>query len=270
MKKVFILILFFAAIHSFTLDNESIDLENYKIIETDFKIKEVKIKIAYKLKENRRESISEKDKKFSVVEKLLILSADNSKVFLNVDYDNIYADNKRIIDFSLEKYKVLDFYGWSVAIFEHASKLDNLPIVRVDPILQGGKGITDGFTLYFHDDYNQYVYEVLGIQGIPAIYTNLDEPDFIAVARSGIKQNELDYLDEYFFNYLDALTKEDLRLFRNTLFALYGYDFKSKDLKDYFSKYDWYKPDKSITNDLSILSEPQQLLFNLILKKEKE
>lgn len=37
-------------------------------------------------------------------------------------------------------------------------------------------------------------------------------------------------------------SKEKLRLMRNEIFARHGYIFKAKDLQEYFSKQDWYKP----------------------------
>lgn len=48
------------------------------------------------------------------------------------------------------------------------------------------------------------------------------------------------------FPSLDSLKKcsaEELRIVRNTLFAKYGYIFKSDDLKQHFSKLKWYKPE---------------------------
>ena len=33
-----------------------------------------------------------------------------------------------------------------------------------------------------------------------------------------------------------------LRIQRNLIFARYGYKFKSIDLSNYFSKFDWYNP----------------------------
>ena len=37
-------------------------------------------------------------------------------------------------------------------------------------------------------------------------------------------------------------SKEDLRILRNTIYARYGYKFRSKDLNELFSKTDWYSP----------------------------
>lgn len=41
---------------------------------------------------------------------------------------------------------------------------------------------------------------------------------------------------------LKGYTKAELRLMRNTIYALHGRIFKSNDLKQYFSQFSWYKP----------------------------
>lgn len=42
---------------------------------------------------------------------------------------------------------------------------------------------------------------------------------------------------------LEGLFKEDARKLRNEIYARHGKIFKDKDLKRYFSSFDWYKPD---------------------------
>lgn len=42
--------------------------------------------------------------------------------------------------------------------------------------------------------------------------------------------------------YLMNISRKQLRLMRNAILARHGYTFKSKDLRDYFSKKPWYKP----------------------------
>lgn len=43
-------------------------------------------------------------------------------------------------------------------------------------------------------------------------------------------------------NDIGYMTKEDLRIMRNWIYARHGYIFKSRDLKEYFSQYSWYSP----------------------------
>ena len=40
---------------------------------------------------------------------------------------------------------------------------------------------------------------------------------------------------------LQNLSKSQLRILRNAFYAREGYDFKSADLRELFSQFDWYK-----------------------------
>jgi hypothetical protein len=48
---------------------------------------------------------------------------------------------------------------------------------------------------------------------------------------------------------LKLLTKSQLRLMRNYFYALHGYEFSSPDLRSYFGKMSWYKPNSEFTED---------------------
>ena len=51
---------------------------------------------------------------------------------------------------------------------------------------------------------------------------------------------------------LAGLSKDELRILRNAIFAINGYRFKSNDLAEYFSQFDWYTPMYSdVTSRLS-------------------
>lgn len=66
---------------------------------------------------------------------------------------------------------------------------------------------------------------------------------------------------------LSGLTKEDLRIARNEIYARHGYIFKSQDLRDYFSSKSWYQPTCS---DASSLSLNEYELYNVDLIKRHE
>lgn len=56
--------------------------------------------------------------------------------------------------------------------------------------------------------------------------------------------------------YLDRFNKQELRIMRNEIMARHGYNFQSKDLKDYFSQKSWYKPAKDNNSiKLNIIEE---------------
>jgi len=64
---------------------------------------------------------------------------------------------------------------------------------------------------------------------------------------------------------LQDLSKEDLRLCRNLIFARYGYRFKDENLNSYFSAYDWYRPsydnvdDRLTDNDKQLIKTIREL-----------
>lgn len=64
------------------------------------------------------------------------------------------------------------------------------------------------------------------------------------------------------------MSKEDLRLARNTVFAKYGRVFKSKDLKDHFAKQDWYNANPGFRE--SNMKQQDVDIVNLIQRWEEK
>lgn len=63
-------------------------------------------------------------------------------------------------------------------------------------------------------------------------------------------------------------SKKELRLMRNTIYAQYGYDFNSPDLKEYFSQFAWYMPNPNLKmEDIKLTKEEQEFIFKV---KERE
>ncbi len=90
------------------------------------------------------------------------------------------------------------------------------------------------------------------------------EPDFYAMAINGYTEDEY---GKYVDKVLPALSKEDLRLLRNTVFALYGVHFKSEDLAKHFDKQVWYTDEGKTSADVA-LPEHRQKLVEMIQKLE--
>lgn len=76
------------------------------------------------------------------------------------------------------------------------------------------------------------------------------------------KNHVLDY------RYLPGYDLEALILLRNSVFARYGYIFKSSALREYFTSLGWYKPDKNFS--FAMLSALDQRNVNAILEEEKK
>ncbi len=49
---------------------------------------------------------------------------------------------------------------------------------------------------------------------------------------------------------LACLSREELRLLRNTIFAVHGMIFKADDLRQHFGQFPWYKPVRTNVDDL--------------------
>jgi hypothetical protein len=64
-------------------------------------------------------------------------------------------------------------------------------------------------------------------------------------------------------------SKEQLRLLRNTIYAQYGLDFKSPDLKEYFSQFAWYLPDPNLKMKDIKLTVKEKEFLEKILTEEK-
>src|SRR5690606_8837531 len=62
-----------------------------------------------------------------------------------------------------------------------------------------------------------------------------------------------DFSREYLTdNQLRNLSKTELMLLRNEIFAHHGYIFQREDLKNYFSQFDWYRPQyKDVSSKLN-------------------
>lgn len=69
-------------------------------------------------------------------------------------------------------------------------------------------------------------------------------------------------------NALRAVSHSDLIVMRNSIFARYGYVFKSGALRDYFSAFSWYLPNAGFS--FNALSKTDQRNVNLILAEEKK
>ncbi len=80
-----------------------------------------------------------------------------------------------------------------------------------------------------------------------------------------LAQEELDY---EFQNEMYSKSLSELKLLRNEFFARQGYSFNSKELKQHFSQFNWYKGTKSI--DEIELPKKDQAQVNFIKKVEQE
>ncbi len=63
---------------------------------------------------------------------------------------------------------------------------------------------------------------------------------------------------------------KELRLFRNEIFAIYGYKFKSPDLQKHFSKFDWYKPKYDNVDKYLTSTDKEVIKYVKLLETQKQ
>ena len=90
--------------------------------------------------------------------------------------------------------------------------------------------------------------------------------------------NKMDSPDYYFFpksrseKLLDSdvsiLSKQNLALARNEIYARHGYVFQTEPFKSYFKKKSWYKPDNNYKISNEQLNDVERNNMSLILKYE--
>lgn len=80
------------------------------------------------------------------------------------------------------------------------------------------------------------------------------------------------WLDEASEQDLNRLSKDELRLLRNAVFARKGWQFQSDDLNDFFNQFDWYqeKKGKYSSNDEIKLTNSDKFRSQLILNVESQ
>jgi hypothetical protein len=87
-----------------------------------------------------------------------------------------------------------------------------------------------------------------------------------------VYNGDIDYIQKYLENFdrysqeHESFSNGDLRILRNTIYAMHGYIFKSKDLQEYFQKFAWYKNTKENVDDE--LSEKELQLIRIISAME--
>ena len=91
-------------------------------------------------------------------------------------------------------------------------------------------------------------------------------PDMYAMAINGFTE---DNYGKYVEETLATMSKSDLRLLRNTIFALYGVHFKSEDLSKHFAKEVWYTDEGKTSGEVELPAHRQKLV-EMIQELEKK
>ena len=200
-----------------TSENKLLAVDTSGIIYQDDKLIEILKKIQIK-KDEITKTLSFISNRFPLSQGLPYitqydLDGNTYSIKLNTGYDNyceIYLKNENRI----------------VTINDNAiDELINKELILASYSYVGFGG---NIYLYLITDESVEVYRIRRTWG---------DPDFYAMAINGYTDDEY---GKYVNEVLPKMSKADLRLLRNTIFALYGVHFKSADLSAYFDKQVWY------------------------------
>jgi len=101
----------------------------------------------------------------------------------------------------------------------------------------------------------------LYIESLNNEYSNADE-----IVKNIIYNGDILLLGNINFFNLLYLSKEELRILRNTIYAKYGYVFQSKDLSEHFNRFIWYEPQYNNVDEK--LTEYDMNIVEIIRKVE--
>ena len=114
----------------------------------------------------------------------------------------------------------------------------------------------------FSDMY--YVLEKNGIDGelyTSKVYEDGRTKDVLITKFPGMFKTETNEIPDY-----SEVPKDQLRLFRNLIYARNGYTFKSADLRAYYSSCSWYKPNPNFNE--TAMRKDEKDFIELMLKYE--
>lgn len=118
------------------------------------------------------------------------------------------------------------------------------------------------YYFYDTDKFREFEYLTDTINGEVEVYS---EQEYFATTEKVLKKNaSVELLDKEF---VSNLTKADIFILRNSIFARHGFAFRDKQLRMYFEEYDWYMPVFGDVKD--DLTEIERQNIELLLRYEK-
>ncbi|MDR2717146.1 MAG: YARHG domain-containing protein [Treponema sp.] len=197
----------------------------------------------------------------------VIIKSNNEKIiqYLIINKNGLVKANDSIIfyDFSETGYSHIKFNGWLLELNRKSSHFNNAHCIGLqlanneiqipaDPPLPV---IIWDYELNYPIKYHYTMHPLPS----PAWLIEYEwrEDIKISIARTGLRDNDI-------LKYIDGLSAYDKRIIVNAMFALHGYEFKTTEWINYFSKLLWYKPDNEVINSAEILDKYQKKLFEYL------
>ncbi len=190
----------------------------------------------------------------------------NDKVLLPFDFYKIQrlANNRYVVREGMNKYSLIDGSGGEISKETFAS----ISLYNDAPILFEANTKMQTFV----DEMADVSELIAGFNTILSSITDEGKTDEDKADKSGNSEINVDaaespnpyaWLSERLVNESDlqGKSKAEIRIMRNTIYAMHGYIFKTSDMKSHFGKQPWYKAEKSdVTAELSSI-ENQNVQF---------
>ena len=116
-----------------------------------------------------------------------------------------------------------------------------------------------------HSHYNPYAFLPYDSESWYTHYYQISDAGTFTLLED--RSEEESHLDITSFSMLDDFPKSQLRILRNCIFARHGYEFRSDDLREFFSGFDWYEPG-SYSDDL--LTDTDREIIDYIRELESK
>jgi hypothetical protein len=275
MKKYGFLIILFTLSYSVFSDELSIArqyvdsnrlLDGYNYLDLNLNSNNTKTFLFYISNNNMQLNI--KNNVLSITDAVIIKSNSERVIqYLIINKNGLVKTNDNITfyDFSEKGYSHIKFNGWLLELNRKSSDFNNANCIELQLANDGVQIPADpplpdiiwDYELNYPIKYDYTMYPLPS----PAWLIEYEWREDIktSIARTGLRHNNI-------LLYINELSAYDKRVILNTMFALHGYEFKTTEWINYFSKFSWYKPDNKVINSVEILDDYQRKLFEYLTK----
>lgn len=166
--------------------------------------------------------------------------------------------------------KQYDIQGYSYKLINLGYRIrlkcensNNEIVFNIMDIYDRSKILTEedgGYSLSWYVGYGGNIYYYIAGEEYTEVFRirrTWGTPDMYAMAINGYTE---DNYGKYVTETLSTMSKSDLRLLRNTIFALYGVHFKSEDLSKHFAKEVWYTDEGKTSGEVELPAHRQKLV----------
>jgi len=199
------------------------------------------------------------------------LKSDFERAGVLIWGQTLYASDGSVKQYDIQgySYKLINL-GFRIRFICENS--NNEIVFKIMDIYDHSKILTEeegSYSLSWYVGYGGNIYYYIAGEEYTEVFRirrTWGKADMYAMAINGYTE---DSYGEYVKTTLAGMSKAELRLLRNTIFALYGVHFKSEDLSKHFAKEVWYTDEGKTSGDVN-LPEHRQKLVEMIQAMERK